>query len=222
MTRLPGSRCGLALERRPYRVRYPRGHLSMNQHLRRFTLSALPAQPWKNGGGLTREIAVMPPAAGTADFTWRVSVAEIARDGPFSAFPGVDRQILLLAGPGVRLRSAGATPPINHLLNEPLVPFAFAGETAISASLLGGPSQDLNVMTRRGVMRATVEVARSGVRIGPCDGLVLLAVQGAWRFADPPTVLGTGEGVVLLEGTAGLSLEPAAPGALVVVRLLAC
>ena len=195
--------------------------------MRRFSLSALPAQPWKNGGGLTREIAVMPSAAGTADFLWRVSVAEIARDGPFSAFPGVDRQILLLAGPGVRLRSAETPPPMDnlmdHLLNEPLVPFAFAGEAAISASLLGGPSQDLNVMTRRGVMRAAVEVAQSGVHVHPCDGLVLLAVHGAWRLADS-TILVPGEGAVLPEGTAGLDLEPAAPGALsalVVVRLLA-
>ncbi|HEY2739486.1 MAG TPA: HutD family protein, partial [Thermoanaerobaculia bacterium] len=166
--------------------------------------------------------AVMPPAAGTADFSWRVSVAEIAEDGPFSAFPGVDRQILLLAGPGVRLQAAETTPPLDHLLNEPLVPFAFAGEAAIAASLLGGPSRDLNVMTRRGVMRAEVEVARSRVRVGPCDGLVLLAVQGAWRLDS--SILAPGEGAVLSTGTAGLSLEPAAPDALsvlVVVRLLA-
>jgi len=166
----------------------------------------------------------MPPAAGMADFAWRVSVAEIARDGPFSAFPGADRQILLLAGPGVRLRSAATMPPLDHLLNEPLVPFAFAGEAALSASLLGGPSQDLNVMTRRGVMRAEVEVARSRVHAGPCDGLVLLAVEGVWRLDS--SILAAGEGVVLPEGTAGLDLEPDAPGALgaalVAVRLLAC
>ncbi|HEU4539125.1 MAG TPA: HutD family protein, partial [Polyangiaceae bacterium] len=72
--------------------------------MERFSLDALPAQPWKNGGGTTREIAAMPPDAGTSGFAWRVSVAEIARPGPFSAFPGVDRQIVLLAGEGVRLR----------------------------------------------------------------------------------------------------------------------
>lgn len=199
--------------------------------MRRFILSALPAQPWKNGGGLTREIAVMPPGAGMADFTWRVSVAEIAQDGPFSAFPGVDRQILLLQGAGVRLQSPETdepgSHPVDHLLNEPLVPFAFAGEAVISGTLLGGPSQDLNVMTRRGVVRAEVVIARSSVSVGPCDGLVLLAVQGCWRVdAPPPLSLHPGEGLVLPEGTAGLRLEPAEPlGVLIVliaVRLLAC
>jgi environmental stress-induced protein Ves len=193
--------------------------------MHRFVLSALPAQPWKNGGGLTREIAVMPSGAGMADFTWRVSVAEIARDGPFSPFPGIDRQILLLAGAGVRLQSpveaVPAVPAINHLLNEPLRPFPFAGEAAISATLLGGPTQDLNVMTRRGVMRAEVDIARSDLDVGPCGGLVLLAVHGAWQLAGPLT-LESGQGVVLPEGTAGLRLERAAPGALVVVRLHIC
>jgi uncharacterized protein len=188
----------------------------------KFLVTRLPPQPWKNGGGLTREIAVMPPGAGLADFTWRVSIAEIAQDGPFSAFPGIDRQILLLSGAGVRLRSEIGK--IDHLLNEPLVPFAFAGEAAITASLLDGPSQDLNVMTRRGVMRAEVEVARSGlhgVYVGACDGLVLLAAQGTWRATGSSSMtVAAGEGVVVPEGTGGFRMEAEEPdGALVVVRL---
>ena len=63
--------------------------------------------PWKNGGGHTTEIAAEPPGAGMASFAWRVSVADIAHDGPFSAFPGVDRTLVLLAGDGMRLATAG-------------------------------------------------------------------------------------------------------------------
>ena len=63
--------------------------------------------PWKNGGGLTHEIAVHPSGAGMAAFEWRVSVAEVAQDGPFSRFPGVDRTLVLLAGNGVRLEGTG-------------------------------------------------------------------------------------------------------------------
>jgi len=186
--------------------------------MHRFSLRTLPAQPWKNGGGITREIAVIPHGASMAGFTWRVSVAEIAQAGPFSAFPGIDRQILLLEGVGVRLRGEG----IDHRLDEPLVPFAFAGEAAIEATLLEGPSQDLNVMTRRGVVRSDVQVARSGADVAACGGLVLLAVRGTWQGGGPePLRLAAGEGAVMPEGTAGLRMETSAPdGALVAVRLL--
>jgi len=191
--------------------------------MHRFSLHTLPAQPWKNGGGITREIAMIPNGASLTDFTWRVSVAEIAQAGPFSAFPGIDRQILLLAGAGVRLQAAAdGMETIDHRLDEPLVPFAFAGEAAIEATLLDGPSQDLNVMTRRGVVRSEVQVARKGLQVAACEGLVLLAVQGRWESAGPePLRLEAGEGVVLPEGTAGLRMEAdEAGGALVVVRIV--
>ena len=47
-----------------------------------------PEQAWRNGGGITRELLAWP-----ADAPWqlRVSVAEIIKDGNFSAFPGVQR-----------------------------------------------------------------------------------------------------------------------------------
>lgn len=61
--------------------------------------------PWKNGGGTTVEIASAPGDADLDTFVWRVSVAEVARDGPFSAFPGVDRVIALVRGSGMRLES---------------------------------------------------------------------------------------------------------------------
>jgi environmental stress-induced protein Ves len=64
----------------------------------RLDLRTLPPQRWKNGAGTTREIAVEPAGAGTDDFDWRLSLAEVDRDAPFSAFPGVDRCIVLLRG----------------------------------------------------------------------------------------------------------------------------
>lgn len=48
----------------------------------------LVASPWKNGGGVTREIAAQPPGASLDGFAWRVSVADVAQPGPFSRFPG--------------------------------------------------------------------------------------------------------------------------------------
>jgi uncharacterized protein len=56
--------------------------------------------PWKNGGGLTAEIAVSPESAGLDDFDWRVSMARVEAGGPFSLFPGVDRTLSILEGEG--------------------------------------------------------------------------------------------------------------------------
>jgi environmental stress-induced protein Ves len=72
-----------------------------------FERAQLRATPWKNGGGVTREIACHPPQAGMQNFDWRISIAHIASDGDFSVFAGVDRVITLLEGGGVQLsRSA--------------------------------------------------------------------------------------------------------------------
>ena len=56
------------------------------------------AQPWKNGGGITREIAASPDGAALDAFDWRVSMAEVAAAGPFSRFEGVDRILTVLTG----------------------------------------------------------------------------------------------------------------------------
>ncbi|CAB3752768.1 Protein Ves [Paraburkholderia solisilvae] len=61
------------------------------------------AAPWKNGGGVTREIAAYPHAAGYDTFIWRVSLADVEQAGPFSRFAGVDRTLVLLSGAGMLL-----------------------------------------------------------------------------------------------------------------------
>ncbi len=63
--------------------------------------------PWKNGGGETVEIAVFPPGAGVDDFDWRISMATVASDGPFSIFPGIDRTLSILDGAGLSLKMEG-------------------------------------------------------------------------------------------------------------------
>ncbi len=111
--------------------------------------SVLP-QPWRNGGGQTRELLAWP---GGADWHLRISRADIASDGPFSAFPGVERWFAVLEGAGVVLTLEGA----EHTLRPGTEPFCFAGVAAPGCRLLDGPTQDLNLMIRRGsgVMRKT-------------------------------------------------------------------
>lgn len=150
--------------------------------LRTFRLTDVPAQPWKNGGGRTREIASWPPGAGLDDFLWRISVARIETSGPFSAFAGVDRVITLLDGPGVVLR--GGFPEGEHALAEPLAPFAFPGDAAVDCEMRGAASEDLNVMSRRGRVRARVSVLHGPAGLPPAGCGMLLAAHGAW-LAQP-------------------------------------
>lgn len=98
---------------------------------------------WKNGGGWTREIA-RAPADG--DWHWRVSVAEVGCDGPFSVFPDCDREIVLLSGQGMDLHVDGGA---VHRLEPPHGRLRFAGERAVTALLVDGPTVDFNLMWKR-------------------------------------------------------------------------
>ncbi|MFK0164735.1 HutD family protein [Rhizobium sp. NPDC090279] len=114
--------------------------------------------PWKNGGGETVEIAVSPEGVGLADFDWRVSMATVATDGPFSVFPGIDRTLSILEGEGMTLFIEGREP---ERLTQTSDPLPFAADAPTSATLIDGTITDLNVMTRRG--RFTHSVRRVSV-----------------------------------------------------------
>lgn len=103
--------------------------------------------PWKNGGGETAEILAFPPGASMDDFDWRISMADVTGDGPFSSFPGIDRTLTLLSGNGVALDIDGQG---RIVLDPSSPPHAFPGDVPVMASLTDGPVRDLNVMSRRG------------------------------------------------------------------------
>lgn len=130
--------------------------------------------PWKNGGGFTTEVAVFPPESGLDDFLWRVSMAQIAGDGPFSAFAGIDRTLTLLEGDGLELHIGDAA---AHTLVPGSPPLSFAADVPTYARLLGGAVTDLNVMTRRGVLRHVV----TALKVPPTTTLD--------RTTSAPTVL---------------------------------
>ena len=115
---------------------------------------AVPATPWRNGAGVTRELWVSAgSAADTPD--WRLSLAELTADAPFSPFPGLDRVFLPLAGDmsltiGDRVVEAVAYQPIR-----------FGGEDAVSAEVRA-PGRALNLMMRRGVLLGDLRVRASG------------------------------------------------------------
>ena len=109
--------------------------------------------PWRNGRGETAEVAIGPAGATLDDFDWRVSMARIDADGPFSIFPETDRTLTVLRGDGLHLSIAGAAPVELTCDSEPL---AFPGDVAADATLLGGTVTDLNVMTRRERLKHSV------------------------------------------------------------------
>lgn len=106
-------------------------------------LSDVVPTPWRNGGGTTRELVAWPDSVA---WQWRVSVAEVVQSGAFSSYPGVQRWFAVLAGDGVCLTVNG------HLamLTKSDQPFAFDGAALTSCELLGGATQDFNLMLQGG------------------------------------------------------------------------
>jgi environmental stress-induced protein Ves len=137
--------------------------------------------PWKNGGGVTREVAsgaVQAPLASvesTDGFDWRVSVADVDAEGSFSAFPGIDRVITVVEGEGMVLTVDGTPHPVG-----PLNPFAFPGDAATDCRLKTGVVRNMNVMTRRSRATATVGIitvaAARGAEMACAAGETLLVM----------------------------------------------
>jgi hypothetical protein len=187
-------------------------------------IDSLPPVSWKNGGGITRALVVEPEGAGLADFLWRISVAEIQASGSFSAFPGVDRTILLWSGEGVILRSP-AWP--EHALTQLWQPFSFRGEEDVFCELLGGPTEDLNLMVRRGAVSAAIHAERREVRlVPPYDDVVVLCAAERVHvvLADRPKLaLDAGQLLRISQLDAEVTLLPEGSGAsfvCVTVKLL--
>ncbi|MDP2008522.1 MAG: HutD family protein [Rubrivivax sp.] len=126
--------------------------------LKRIRLAGVTPMPWKNGGGMTREL-LRWPASG--EWQLRVSVAEIVRSGPFSAYPGVARWFCVLQGPGVMLQMDADAQGLSLTPDSP--PLHFDGALAPVCTLLGGPTLDLNLMARQDSGRAELTRAVAGV-----------------------------------------------------------
>jgi environmental stress-induced protein Ves len=162
--------------------------------------------PWKNGGGTTTEIATHPTGAALDDFTWRVSVAEVDRDGPFSLFPGIDRTIVLLEGAGMRLTGGGR----EATLRTPFEPHSFAGDDAVDCALVAGPIRDFNAMFRRDRAHGTIAVVRGGgAEIAPTEFRLAFAARGAHEYVipgRPPDRLASGH-ALLVEPASGIEAK---------------
>jgi environmental stress-induced protein Ves len=149
--------------------------------------------PWKNGGGTTTEIAVAPAGASLSDFDWRISMAHVGQDGPFSSFPGIDRTLSVLTGAGITLAFGDR----EHVrLDRTSAPYPFAADRAVDGVLVDGPIDDLNVMSRRGRWRHRVERLSGAGSLTASEGLlVLVARKGEWLANG--AALPTGDSAIL-------------------------
>ena len=101
-------------------------------------------QPWANGAGSTRELLQWPGAG--QPWQWRLSIADVDRDAPFSSFPGVDRILVLLSGDGLVLRFGDGR---EERLDTPYAMARFPGEAELSGGPIDGPTTDFNLMWQR-------------------------------------------------------------------------
>ena len=165
------------------------------------------AMPWKNGGGITTELLIEPEGATLeTGFQWRLSMADVRTDGPFSAFPDCERTLMVMKGKGLELDFNGKG---CKRLEAPYEPVRFPGEWHASGRLLDGPCRDFNVITHRSfthqvcVLRPEPRVvlpasptllafcAQVRARVSPTGNL--LGHHDLWRLDDAGVVEITSE-----------------------------
>lgn len=170
--------------------------------------------PWKNGAGLTTQLAIEPEDATLeSGFHWRLSMADVRMDGPFSAFPDYERTILLLKGKGIDLDFNGHG---RKRLATPLDPFQFPGEWHATGELLDGPCRDFNVITRKG-FHQQVSVLRPAPRavLPAAPTSLLFCVHGKARIAPAGKLLNQND-LLRLDGAGVLEVSGEAPDTVVI------
>lgn len=157
--------------------------------------------PWANGKGSTVE---MLRAEESGRLKWRLSRASVVENGDFSIFPGIERNLTVITGPGFDLRGAAL-----QLKANPLIPMAFAGDIPVRAENVTAPSDDFNVMTARGLPRPEVAVITGEAQLRGGDMLAVYAL------AD-----GSVNGKSMAAGDLILTAEPlTVAGRMITVRL---
>jgi uncharacterized protein len=119
------------------------------------SLQSIKPVPWKNGGGVTRELLIQPYAAASAGsnaapWAYRISVATIDRDGPFSVFSQIERWFTVIKGEPLQLTIDGVMRLVS--ITDPA--FMFKGDVTIDCRLTRGPTQDLNLMVHHSISQA--------------------------------------------------------------------
>jgi uncharacterized protein len=132
-------------------------------------------QPWRNGGGITRELLAWPAVAG---WRLRLSVADVQAAGPFSHFDGLERWFAVLEGEGVVLRIGHD----EHALTRGDAPFRFDGGLNVECFPRGGTTRDFNLMAPPGCAQLSRLRGRRSLALGAGTLLAAYAHHGDARF----------------------------------------
>jgi environmental stress-induced protein Ves len=188
--------------------------------MRILTPAASRRVPWKNGLGATLEIATDAPEPG-GEWTWRLSIADVPSRAEFSIFPGVDRFIACLAGPGLELERAGA----RSLVPREGQALSFAGEEPVTGEPLGPGVRDANLMLRRDRWRGRMTLVRGrGLKLDAklilvhapenCPSLRARTAEGGCEIAPGGTLVASGPVALFgASGSVGIACELAAASA---------
>lgn len=168
-------------------------------------LSSVAVEPWRNGGGVTQTLA-------RHGAEWRVSVAQVERDGPYSRFDGIERLSFLLRGKGVTLRHGASV-----IRLAPLTAVEYDGGTAWDATLVDGPVTALNVMTAAGRYRTTVNPIVVATIVPPGCAAIVISLDSACRYSEPDigtdSAIAPGQFMIASGIDRPLRFEPAHHGA---------
>ena len=182
--------------------------------------SGISPAPWRNGGGVTRQIASGKlGVAGSLesvpgdDWDWRLSIADVESEGPFSSFAGMTRILTILEGEGLAITIDGVGRRLGRY-----TPLRFDGGATTSAMLPAGPIRDFNLITRTGTVNGQVDL----VELSPehprklAAGQLGVLLQGRALFQDGDdgerslerydTVVGGGESPPAISGSGLLAM----------------
>jgi environmental stress-induced protein Ves len=148
-------------------------------------LADIPATPWRNGGGMTRELASWPREGA---WRWRMSVAEVTASGPFSRFDGITRWFAVLKGAGVALTVRTPSDSEDLVVCEHPLTLAdpvlcFDGAATTYCQLLDGPTQDFNLMVADDCLPARMVRVQGDLQVlaGATKTIAIYAVDSGAR-----------------------------------------
>ena len=168
--------------------------------MEQFDFRQRPSMPWKNGGGTTRVLE--EEGDGDGRLLWRLSLADIDRDGPFSIFPGMHRHHIIVRGAGLTLIAQDLA-----ISAQPFSPVDFDGDTPFHAMLTDGPCQAVNLIFDPNLVAATVRVMTRGTWSTDATQTLILCFGGAATLDIPQSHLAPGQ-VTIVRGSPRLTATP--------------